>query len=104
MSGQLPGDAIAAETLGRLVRDAWVAWAREQPDPKPSWLVGWDDLDDGQREVDMRIGQAIAAQVAAAEREAIRREAQDWYGLSFAAKVTEMLTRRAADLLVGGAQ
>jgi len=24
--------------------------------PKPSWLVPWEDLDEGQREVDMRIG------------------------------------------------
>ena len=48
------------EPLGRIVREAWVAWAKEQPDPKPSWLVGWDELDSGQREVDMRIGHAVA--------------------------------------------
>jgi hypothetical protein len=53
------------EALGRLVRETWVAWAREQPDPKPSWLTGWDELDEGQREVDCRIGEAVAA----AERE-----------------------------------
>ncbi len=51
------------EMLGRLVRHAWVRWAREQPDPKPSWLVGWDELDAGQREVDMRIGETVAALV-----------------------------------------
>jgi hypothetical protein len=49
------------EALGRLVREVWVEWAREQPDPKPSWLVPWEDLDDGQREVDMRIGEVIAS-------------------------------------------
>ena len=49
------------EALGRLVRETWVKWASEQPGPKPSWLTGWDDLDDGQREVDMRIGEAVAA-------------------------------------------
>lgn len=49
------------EALGRLVRETWVTWAREQPDPKPSWLTGWDELDEGQREVDMRIGEAVAA-------------------------------------------
>jgi hypothetical protein len=53
------------EALGRLVRETWVAWAREQSDPKPSWLTGWDDLDGGQREVDMRIGEAIEAMVRA---------------------------------------
>jgi hypothetical protein len=55
------------EALGRLVRETWVQWAREQPDPKPSWLVPWEQLDEGQREVDCRIGEAVAA----AEREQI---------------------------------
>ena len=58
------------EALGRLVRQVWMDWAREQPDPKPSWLAGWDELDDGQREVDMRIGEAVAA----AERERLYAE------------------------------
>jgi hypothetical protein len=49
------------EPLGRIVREAWVKWASEQEDPKPSWLTGWDELDAGQREVDMRIGAAVAA-------------------------------------------
>ena len=61
--------------LGRLVRDTWVAWAMEQPGIKLSWLVTWDQLpeDDPQREVDMRIGEAVAA---ATRREiaAIRQE------------------------------
>jgi hypothetical protein len=52
------------EPLGRIVRDTWVAWAREQPNPKPSWLTGWEELDDGQREVDMRIGDAVARHAA----------------------------------------
>jgi hypothetical protein len=48
------------EDLGRAVRDEWVAWARQQPDAKPSWLVDWDDIDDEvQREVDKRIAQAL---------------------------------------------
>jgi hypothetical protein len=51
------------EPLGRLVRDTWITWASEQPDPKPSWLALWDELDDGQREVDMRIGAAVAETV-----------------------------------------
>jgi hypothetical protein len=55
------GQLLRREDLGRIVRETWVAWAREQPDPKPSWLTDWDDLDAGQREVDMRIGEAVAA-------------------------------------------
>lgn len=58
------------EGLGELVRRFWVDWAAGQPDPKPSWLTEWGDLDEGQREVDMRIG----AGVAAAERERIWSE------------------------------
>jgi hypothetical protein len=53
------------EPLGRLIREEWVKWASEQPDPKPSWLLPWEELDAGQREVDMRMGAAVAA----AERE-----------------------------------
>jgi hypothetical protein len=49
------------EELGRLVRAVWTEWAQEQPDPRPSWLTDWEDLDDGQREVDMRIGSTVAA-------------------------------------------
>jgi hypothetical protein len=51
------------EQLGRIVRETWVAWAQEQPDPKPGWLLGWDDLRDDEREVDMRIADAIADRV-----------------------------------------
>lgn len=57
--------ASGREELGRIVRDAWVQWASEQPDPKRSWLIPWEELDDGQREVDMRIGEAVASAVAA---------------------------------------
>jgi len=65
--------AITREQLGRIVRETWVAWAQEQPDPKPGWLLGWDELnDEGQREVDMRIGEAVAKAARADERARIR--------------------------------
>lgn len=54
------------EMLGRIVRETWVQWAHEQQAPKPSWLAGWDELDSGQREVDMRIGEAVANSVIGA--------------------------------------
>lgn len=56
MCNPIGGPAEPRELLGRLVRQIWVEWASEQDDPKPSWLLPWEDLDDGQREVDMRIG------------------------------------------------
>jgi hypothetical protein len=47
------------ETLGRIVRDAWVAWAKEQPEPKSGWLDPWDMLPEPIKEVDRRIGMAV---------------------------------------------
>jgi hypothetical protein len=57
------------EELGKLVRDTWVAWAREQANAKLTWLLRWDQLDAGQREVDMRIGEAVAADERARTRQ-----------------------------------
>lgn len=51
------------ETLGKLVREVWVEFAKEQHDPNPSHLVGWDDLDEANKEVDMRIGERVAHHV-----------------------------------------
>jgi hypothetical protein len=46
-----------------LVRHVWIAWAKEQPDvaEHPNWLTEWADLADRDREVDSRIGMAVAA-------------------------------------------
>lgn len=76
--GGMTGDpAEPRELAGRLVRQVWLEWAREQPSPKPSWLLLWEQLDEGQREVDMRIGDALfergrQAGLAQAERNAGR--------------------------------
>jgi hypothetical protein len=51
------------DTLGEVVRKAWVEWAREQPDPKPSWLVPWGGLGEADREADRRIGAAVVQAV-----------------------------------------
>jgi hypothetical protein len=59
------------ERLGWLVRKTWVECVRElMPDPKESWVAPWEELDEFQREADMRIGEAVAG-----DREAeIRRQ------------------------------
>lgn len=59
----LRGDELR-EHLGRIVRETWVICAGEQDDPKPSHLVGWDELDEWNKEVDRRIGDAVAREVA----------------------------------------
>jgi hypothetical protein len=63
------------EPLGRIVRETWVAWALEQPDvgDHPSWVKPWTDLPGRDKEVDMRIGSAVAAR-ALADWEAERAE------------------------------
>lgn len=49
------------EARGKRVREVWIAWAREQANPKASWLVSWDDLPEPDRQVDRLIGEALAA-------------------------------------------
>lgn len=56
-SRPLPADR---DTLGRLVREAWVRWAQAQPAPKPSWLVPYNELSEPDKEADRQIGEAIA--------------------------------------------
>lgn len=55
-----PQGVVDREALGREVRRIWIEWAREQPNPKPSWFVPWDELAEPDREVDRRIGEQIA--------------------------------------------
>lgn len=47
------------ENLGKRVHEVWAAWARTQPNPKPEWLVPWDELEERYKEVDRRIGSAL---------------------------------------------
>ncbi len=49
---------IDRESGGKLVRETWIAWSKEQPNPKPSWLVSWEELSEPDKEVDRRIWEA----------------------------------------------
>lgn len=49
------------EELGKEVRKVWLEWARQQPNPKLSWLTPWDELDEDQKEVDRLIGERLYA-------------------------------------------
>ena len=55
-----PSPSQVREALGWLVRHVWLTWAHEQENPKPSWLVAWNDLDEDSKEVDRRIGERLA--------------------------------------------
>lgn len=54
--------SIEREQIGRLVRYEWIKWATEQPAPKPSWLVPWEQMAEADREADRRIGYACILQ------------------------------------------
>lgn len=54
------GIATNREDGGRIVRNAWIAWAQQQPDPKPSWLAPWEELSETDKEADRVIWDAIA--------------------------------------------
>jgi hypothetical protein len=51
------------DTLGRVVRDAWVVWAKTQPAPKPSWLVPYEALAEPDKEADRQIAEAVLRHV-----------------------------------------
>jgi hypothetical protein len=54
------------DTLGELVRMAWVRWAEKQPSPKPSWLVPWSELGEADQEADRMIGITVSLHALAA--------------------------------------
>lgn len=55
-----PVRVLDREYLGKQVRGVWIAWAKEQPAPKASWLIPWEGLSERDKEVDRRIGEHIA--------------------------------------------
>jgi hypothetical protein len=79
MTTQTTMRAFDPDVLGHLVRDVWVRWAREQPDPKPSWLVPWEGLGETDKEVDRRIGVYLADYACSIARE-LTREALETDG------------------------
>ncbi len=50
---------LSPDDLGRIVREAWIKWAKDQPNPKSTWLVPYDKLDETDKEADRMIGEAI---------------------------------------------
>lgn len=50
---------VDRDKLGRLVREVWIKWAKEQPVAKSSWIVAYDQLSECEKEVDRRIGETL---------------------------------------------
>jgi hypothetical protein len=70
----MSSEVILRERLGMRVREVWIHWAKEQPNPKPSWLVPWEALSEPDKEVDRRIGTAIWGDCIFAHSEAIANQ------------------------------
>ena len=47
------------DSLGKLVREVWIEWAKTQPHTKPSWLVPYGELSEADKEADRMIGTAL---------------------------------------------
>lgn len=62
MGNYREGPEDQAERLGQVVRSEWVRWAAEQPDvaSHPRWILGWEEIEERDREVDRRIGLRVA--------------------------------------------
>lgn len=56
VDAELKHSPIDEEELGRVVREIWIEWAREQPNPKASWLIPWDELPEELKVPDRIIG------------------------------------------------
>jgi hypothetical protein len=60
-----PAPVVTRDFLGQLVRDAWISWAVQQPNRKPSWLVPYAELSEADKEADRMIGERVAKWVIA---------------------------------------
>ena len=54
---------IDRDEIGRVVRGAWVDYAKLDPKSPPHHLAPWDECDEKTKEADRRIGEAVVAYV-----------------------------------------
>lgn len=78
MSKKTPMERIHGrrDILGQEVRRVWLEWASEQDNPKPSWLLPWEELSEADKEVDRRIGERMYR--AGLSRTVIATEGRFW--------------------------
>ncbi len=53
-------DTLMRDYLGKIARQAWIAYCRKTGDTEPSHLTPWEDLSEWEKEADRTIGEAIA--------------------------------------------
>ena len=72
--------SLDRDFLGQLVRVAWIEWAKEQPNPRASWLVPWNKMMESDREADRRIGEYVAARCVTPELLRVESRAEQLEG------------------------
>jgi hypothetical protein len=89
------------EQGARDVRVAWIEWARTQPDPKPSWLVPYDELAEPDKEADRQIWAYVAGKerIIAAHRYQELADLVTYAELHFGRFVWTQLTTDQKELL-----
>jgi hypothetical protein len=90
------------DDLGQRVRELWVAWARTQPAPKPSWLVPYDELSEPDKEADRQIGEGIWREAMASRAVGAGRRADGRGGGEAGADRAEGRRRLARDTPLRG--
>ena len=82
--------SLDRDRLGRIVREAWVKWAQTQPNPKPSWLVPYDELSEPDKEADRQIGETVARWTIIADACSAGSPANDIPSSDIAATLAEL--------------
>lgn len=54
---------LSRDEVGRVVRDAWVEFAKLDPKSPPHHLTPYDECDEKTKEADRRIGEAVVQYV-----------------------------------------
>jgi hypothetical protein len=57
-------DTSERDRGGKVVRNAWIRWAQAQSNPKPSWLVPYEELSEPDKEADRLIYEAVENDLA----------------------------------------
>lgn len=83
------------DAMGRVVREAWVRWALTQPNPKPSWLVPYDELSEADKEADRQIAESVFHRLNARRHELIE------LGLRSDRRMTETEAAELSALQIG---
>ena len=67
------------EKLGRIVHETWIKCAKTKPNFKDVLLIPYDDLQSNDKEINMQIGEAVAAAAAQEIMEKYVELSEEWH-------------------------